>query len=103
MIYGHPALLPDRRRRRATSTVAETRSPRRVWVRVDAVRAGPGARTASTQPAFAVGVSSGAVSVCGAGQERQSPDHGILIMRELVAWSFMYSLDGLLAGEGTAY
>lgn len=55
------------------------------------------------QPAFAVGVSSGAVSVCGAGQERQSPDHGILIMRELVAWSFMYSLDGLLASEGTAY
>src|SRR6266508_1080356 len=30
-------------------------------------------------------------------------DHGVLIMRKLIAWVFMYSLDGLLADEGTEY
>src|SRR5438094_8592511 len=30
-------------------------------------------------------------------------DHGALIMRKLIAWVFMYSLDGLLADEGTEY
>jgi hypothetical protein len=32
-------------------------------------------------------------------------DHGVLvlIMRKLIAWAFMYSLDGLLADEGTEY
>jgi Transposase, Mutator family len=35
---------------------------------------------------------------------RQTPrDHGVLIMRKLIAWAFMYSLDGLLADEGTEY
>jgi hypothetical protein len=28
-------------------------------------------------------------------------DHGLLILRKLIAWVFMYSLDGLLADEGT--
>jgi hypothetical protein len=27
----------------------------------------------------------------------------VLIMRKLIAWTFMYSLDGLLADEGTEY
>jgi dihydrofolate reductase len=30
-------------------------------------------------------------------------DHGVLTMRKLIAWVFMYSLDGLLADEGTEY
>jgi hypothetical protein len=30
-------------------------------------------------------------------------DHRVLIMRKLIAWAFMYSLDGLLADEGTEY
>jgi hypothetical protein len=30
-------------------------------------------------------------------------DHGVLIIRKLIAWAFMYSLDGLLADEGTEY
>jgi hypothetical protein len=30
-------------------------------------------------------------------------DDGVLIMRKLIAWVFMYSLDGLLADEGTEY
>ena len=28
-------------------------------------------------------------------------DHGVLIVRKLIAWVFMYSPDGLLADEGT--
>ena len=42
-----------------------------------------------------------------AARERCGPqttrDHGVLIMRNLIVWVFMYSLDGLLADEGTEY
>src|SRR5688572_16569403 len=34
---------------------------------------------------------------------RQGEQLRVLIMRKLIAWAFMYSLDGLLADEDTEY
>jgi hypothetical protein len=51
------------------------------------------------------GHASAAARRTGTFQSKHGPqttrDHGVLIMRKLIAWVFMYSLDILLADEGT--